>query len=39
MEMCGVYSVGKARIRWNKKDEYYEEYYEEKFRREGASTL
>ena len=39
MEMCGVYSCGKARIRWNKKDEYYEEYYEEKFRREGASTL
>ena len=30
MELCGVYSVGgkDLRIRWNDKDDYYEEYYD-----------
>jgi hypothetical protein len=35
MEMCGVYKVGgdDLRLRWNKDDECYEEYYEEKNKR------
>ena len=41
MEMCGVYKVGDndLRLRWNDKEKYYEEYYEEKHRRQGASTI
>ena len=41
MEMCGVYKVGDndLRLRWNEKEKYYEEYYEEKHRRQGASTI
>jgi hypothetical protein len=41
MERCGVYRVGDndLRLRWNKTNECYEEYYEEKYRRQGASTV
>lgn len=39
MSMCGVYYVGdNIRLTWNKTNECYDEYREEKYRLKGAST-
>jgi len=38
-QMCGVYYVGdNIRLTWNKTNECYDEYREEKYRVKGAST-